>query len=193
MQLELLTERLRLTPFAASDIDLAIALFTDPEVLKYAGGAVEEEQIRSDMPNWVKRGGNGCIGIWCISVRDTAEKVGSAALLPMPIEEDDTDFSLVIPGQMPDGDVEIGFFLKRTAWGQGYATEASRRLLQLAFEASPLTEVVATFEAGNAASRHVLLKAGFVDRGMRRCYGEEAPDYRITRDEWLSLRRPLNV
>ena len=32
-------------------------------------------------------------------------------LLPMPVEEDDTDYSLVVPGQMPDCDVEIGYFL----------------------------------------------------------------------------------
>ena len=187
MQLELVTQRLRLTAFVADDVDLAIEMFTDPEVLKYAGGAVEEDEIRSEMPNWLKRGGNGCIGVWCISIRDGGEKIGSAALLPIPVEDDDTDFSLVIPGQMPEGDVEIGYFLKRSAWGKGYATEACKRLLQLAFEESPLTEVVATFEAGNSASRHVLKKAGFVDRGTRRCYGEDGPDYRITRDEWSRM------
>ena len=85
---------------------------------------------------------------------------------------------------MPDGDVEIGYFLKRSAWSKGYATEACRRLLQMAFEESPLAEVVATFESGNIASRNVLRKAGFMDRGMRRCYGEDGTNYRITRDEW---------
>jgi RimJ/RimL family protein N-acetyltransferase len=162
-------------------------MFTDPDVLKFAGGVVEEDEIRRDMSNWIKRGGNGCIGIWCISDRSSGEKFGSAALLPMPVEEDDTDFSLVIPGQTPGGDVEIGYFLKRSAWGKGYATEACRRLIRMAFEESHLTEVVATFEVGNVASRNVLKKAGFVDRGMTRCYGEDGPNYRITRDEWLGL------
>ena len=184
MNLVLCSERLTLTPFDAPDFELAMEMFTDPGVVKYAGGVMEEDEIRGQMPNWIKRGGNGCIGIWGISDRGSGEKLGSVALLPIPIEEDDTDFSLVIPGQMPDGDVEIGYFLKRSAWGKGYATEACRRLLQMAFEESPLTEVVATFEAGNIASRNVLRKAGFVDRGMRRCYGEDGANYRITRDEW---------
>ena len=87
---------------------------------------------------------------------------------------------------MPDNDIEIGFFLKRSAWGQGYATEISRRLLRFAFEESPLTEVVATFEPGNDASRSVLEKSGFVDHGVRWCYGEESPDYRIARSDWLA-------
>ena len=107
----------------------------------------------------------------------------------MPVEEDDTDFSLVISGQIPDGDIEIGYFLKPSAWDKGYATEAGRRLLRMAFEKSRLTEIVATFEVGNVASRNVLKKVGFVDRGMMRCYGEEGPNYRITRDEWLGLQQ----
>ena len=185
MNLVLYSKRLTFTPFNASDVDLAIELFTDAEVLKFAGGVMEEDEIRRDMSNWTKRGGNGCIGIWCISDQGSGEKLGSAALLPMPVEEDDTDFSLVIPGRMPDGDVEIGYFLKRSAWGQGYATETCKRLIRMAFEESPLTEVVATFDIGNVASRNVLEKVGFVNRGTMRCYGEEGPNYRITRDEWL--------
>ena len=130
------------------------------------------------------------LSVWCISDRGSGEKLGTAALLPIPIEEDDTDFDLVVPGRMPDGDVEIGYFLKQSTWGRGYATEAASRVIQMAFEDSPLTEVVATFEDGNASSQHVLEKVGFVDRGMRRCYGEDGPDFRITRAEWLAAHQP---
>ena len=185
MNLVLHSERLTLSPYDASNIDLALEMFTDPQVLRYAGGVQEQDEIRGQMANWTKRGGNGCIGIWCISDRRTGEKLGSAALLPMPVEEKDTDYSLVRPGQMPDGDIEIGYFLKRSAWGKGYATEACRRLIQMAFEESPLTEIVANFEEGNVASRNVLEKLGFVNHGTMRCYGEDGPNYRLTRDEWL--------
>ena len=184
MNLILHSKRLTLTPFDAPDVDLAIEMFTDPDVLRFVGGAREEDEIRRDMSNWTKRGGNGCIGIWCISETSSGEKFGSAALLPMPVEEDDTDYSLVIPGRMPDGDVEIGYFLKQSAWGKGYATEACNRLVRMAFEESRLTEVVATFEVGNIASQSVLEKAGFIDHGLMRCYGEDGPNYRIARDEW---------
>jgi len=189
MNLVLCSERLTLTPFAASDLALAIEMFTDPDVRKYAGGVMTEDEIRGQMSNWLKRGSDGCIGIWSIANRANGEKLGSAALLPIPIEEDDTDFSLLVSGQMPDGDLEIGYFLKQSAWGKGYATEACKRLLQMVFEETPLNEVVATFDDGNTASRHVLRKAGFLDRGIRRCYGEDGPDYRITRDEWTNRQQ----
>ena len=188
MNLSLTSERLLLTPFSDAEIDMAIEMFTDPEVLRHAGGAMEEQKIRAQMENWTRRGGNGCIGIWCIKNRDTLERYGSVALLPMPIEDNDTDYSLVVPGTMPEGDVEVGYFLKRSAWGNGYATEACRRIVRFAFEDSPLDEVVATFDPGNTASQRVLEKSGFVHHGTRRCYGDDGVDYRISRADWLRSR-----
>ena len=187
MRLELTTDRLLLLPTCEDDLDIAMEMFTDPEVLRYAGGAMSEDAVRSEMANWARRGGNGCIGIWTIHDRETREKYGSVALLPMPVEEDDTDYSLVVPGKMPDAEIEVGYFLKRSAWGRGYATEACTRILRFAFEESPLEEVVATIEEKNLASRDVLLKAGFVYRGTMRAYGELSPNYRISRDDWLRL------
>lgn len=179
------SERLTLNPFDETDVDIALELFTNPEVLRYVGGVMKPEEVHEDMLKWVRRGGNGCIGVWCVTASESGEKLGTAALLPMPVEEDDTNWNLLIPGQMPEVDMEVGYFLKKSAWGKGYATEACKRLLQLAFEESPLSEVVASYDAGNDASRNVLLKSGFVDRGIRRCYGEDSPDLRITREEWL--------
>lgn len=188
MNLVLHTERLTLTPYRTSDLDVTLEMFTDREVLRYAGGPMSEEKIRSGMSTWTRRGGNGCIGIWCAALTGTGSKIGTGALLPMPIEEDDTDFDLLVPDRIPDGDIEIGFFLKRSAWGNGYATEICKRLVRFAFEASPLVEVVATFEPGNEASRRVLEKSGFANLGMRWCYGEESPDYRIAKADWLAAR-----
>ena len=186
MNLLLESKRLLLKPLAEEDIDICLALFTDATVVQHAMGMSSEAEIRSQMSNWTRRGGSGCVGIWCITDKATGEKLGTGALLPMPIEDDNTDFSLVVPGTMPDADIEIGYFLKPSAWGCGYATEAAGRLLEFAFLASPLQEVVATFDEDNVASRLVLEKAGFRDHGTRRCYGEESMNFRISRDDWLS-------
>ncbi len=188
MDLVLFSKRLMLTPYSSDELDMAISMFTDPDVLRYAGGPMPEDEIVANMDNWTRRGGNGCIGIWCIKIRDTGEKLGSVALLPIPVEEQHTDYSLVVPESMPDGDIEVGYFLKRSAWGNGYATEACRRIVRFAFEESPLAEIVATFDTGNAASRNVLEKVGFVHRGTRRCYGTDGVDYRLRREDWLNTR-----
>jgi RimJ/RimL family protein N-acetyltransferase len=190
MNLLLESKRLLLKPLAQEDVDICLALYTDAAVVQHAIGMTSESEIRSQMSNWSRRGGNGCVGIWCITDKASGEKLGTGALLPMPIEDDNTDFSLVVPGTMPDADIEIGYFLKPSAWGHGYATETARRLLEFAFLDSPLQEIVATFDEENVASRIVLEKAGFRDHGTRRCYGEESMNFRISRDEWLSQPQP---
>ena len=62
MELEIFTERLRLTPFVADDIDLALEMWTDPDVVKYICDVMTEAEIRQEMPNSTKRGGNGGMG-----------------------------------------------------------------------------------------------------------------------------------
>ncbi len=182
------SERLRLTPLAVTDIDVALEMFTDPAVMRFIDGPVDEASIRAGMPTWTRRGGDGCIGIWCISSAVTGEKYGSGFLLPLPVEDSDTDWSLVRPEALPSGDVEVGYILKQSAWGKGFATETCRRLLRFAFEETPLQEVVATFDDGNAASKRVLEKTGLTCRGRRRAYGQDSPDWRIARSEWLRAK-----
>ena len=183
----LTTERLQLTPVTVADVELAVEMFTNPAVTEFVGGVMTEDDIRREMPIWTKRGGDGCIGIWCVSDAASGEKYGSGFLLPMPVEEDDTNWDHVVPGVMPEGDVEIGYVLKESAWGKGFATEVCRRLLRFAFEDTPLDEVVATFDDDNRASRRILEKSGLSCKGRRQAYGEEAAaDWRITRSEWLA-------
>jgi len=184
------SERLALTPVCPADVDIALEMFTDPEVMKYIADPMAEADIHDEMDNWMRRGGDGRFGIWCISDRRTGEKLGSAALLPLPVDEDDTNYDLLVPGEKPEGDIEVGYFLRRRAWGHGYATEVCRQLLELAFSEPPLDEVVATIDPENARSRNVLEKAGFRDHGTTRCYGEDgAPIYRITFKEWAEMAR----
>ncbi|MGI9482587.1 MAG: GNAT family N-acetyltransferase, partial [Hyphomicrobiales bacterium] len=68
-----------------------------------------------------------------------------------------------------------------------YATEACSRLLKFAFEETPLQDVVAVTDPGNATSRKVLKKSGMNYEGMRRAYAEQCPGYRITRAQWHDL------
>lgn len=187
MNLFLATERLTMRPLELGDIGLGIEMFTNPNVVRYVGDLMEVDDISGRMLTWIKRGGKGgCIGIWCVTRTDTGEKLGTGALLPIPIQEEDTNWDDVVTDVMPNGDVEVGYILKESAWGQGYATEICERLLRFVFEETPMTEVVATFDDENLKSRHVLEKCGLKDRGRRFVYGEDSVDFRITREEWMA-------
>ncbi|MCH9692887.1 MAG: GNAT family N-acetyltransferase [Gammaproteobacteria bacterium] len=189
MSLKLHTDRLTLAPLELTDVDLAIDLWTDPEVVRYICEVQSEAELREDMPDAIRRGGNGCIGIWCISDRLTGRKLGSTYLLPMPTEDDDVDYDLIAMGRMPDTDIEVGYFLTPSAWGQGYATEVCKRILRFAFQESPLNELVASIDENNAASKHVLEKSGFRYFGRTLCWGKDGPIYKISRDEWTEIQR----
>jgi RimJ/RimL family protein N-acetyltransferase len=182
VDLQLTTKRLTLRPLLMSDAGLVIEMFTDHQIMKYAGGPISEEKITEEMALYIRRGGKGCVGVWCICDRANGEALGSIALLPLPIDQDDTDWEQLLENQLPDGEIEIGYFLKRAAWGKGYATEAAERLLRFAFEDSPLEEVVAVIDPKNKSSRRVLEKIGFLSTGTRRAYGQKLPGFSITSD-----------
>lgn len=189
MNLVFVSDRLIFTPLDDDDFDLGVEQWTDPEVVRYvASRTYTIEELREEMPIVKRRGAGGCIGIWALTVKDIGEKIGTALLLPMPVEDDDTDWDLVQGDDLPDADIEIGYVLKRAAWGQGYATGACKRLLQFAFEESPLQEVVACIDPGNAASRNVLLKSGLRETGLIRAYTEMIPGFKLTKAEWLAAK-----
>ena len=188
VDLELETGRLLLRPLVEDDWDMVLETFTDPEVMKFVADISDEETLAAEMKAYIRRGAGGRIGVWCVLRRETGEKLGTSVLLPMPIEEHDTDWSLLQEDRYPDADIEVGYILKRSAWGNGYATEACRRLVQFAFEETELDEIVAVTDPRNAVSQKVLRKCGLRDEGLRRAYAEECPAFRISRKQWLELQ-----
>jgi len=84
---------------------------------------------------------------------------------------------------------QLGYWLCRGAWGHGVATEASRAVIDLRF-AEDETSVVSSHRPGNAASRNVLTKLGFVDTDLRQIthHGEgrgvDMQYMELTADAW---------
>jgi ribosomal-protein-alanine N-acetyltransferase len=56
--------------------------------------------------------------------------------------------------------VEVGWRLRRSAWGRGYATEAARACVRHAFHVLGRSEVVSFTVVGNARSRAVMERLG---------------------------------
>jgi len=59
------------------------------------------------------------------------------------------------------GEVEIGYGIVPSRQGSGYATEALRAMIAMAWADSRVLTVAAGTDPGNAASQRVLAKAGF--------------------------------
>jgi RimJ/RimL family protein N-acetyltransferase len=68
-------------------------------------------------------------------------------------------------GRRPSGNVELGYWIARLHWGQGYATEAGRQLLEIA-RTLGLPQLEAAHFLDNPASGRVLEKLGFTPTGL---------------------------
>ena len=58
--------------------------------------------------------------------------------------------------------LQIGCQLKRQYWGQGFASELLKRVLEFAIRDTGIKEVYGVFEKENIVSRRLLAKLGFV-------------------------------
>jgi len=67
-------------------------------------------------------------------------------------------------GRAPSGGVELGYWIARAHWGQGYATEAARQLVEIA-RTLRLERLEGAYFLDNPASGRVLEKLGFLPTG----------------------------
>ena len=176
------TDRLTLRPFTAEDLDDLVELDSDPDVKHFISGGTPtpREEVESEvLPHFLSfADGASGYGFWAAEEGSTGAFLGWFHLRPHAEDRPD--------------EPELGYRLRRSAWGQGYATEGSRALVDHAFTDLGASRVYAETMAVHAASRRVMEKAGL--RFVRlfhadwpvRIPGDEEGDveYAITREEW---------
>jgi RimJ/RimL family protein N-acetyltransferase len=181
------TERLSLRRFTMGDVDNVVALDGDPEVMRYISGGLPtpREEIETDiLPAWLSYYERFTgYGFWAAHEKSSSEFLGWFHFRPPP-------------GHDPH-EVELGYRLRKSAWGKGYATEGSRALIANGFSVLGVRRVFAFTMVVNAASRRVMEKAGlkFV-RIVHRDWpiyvdGDEhgETEYALTRAEWQAEQR----
>lgn len=80
---------------------------------------------------------------------------------------------------------DLGFFVHRSSWRKGYATEASRAVLDRVKRAPTIWRVWATCDVENAASARVLEKVGLSREGTLRRFAIRPNLSSEPRDAWL--------
>lgn len=136
------TPRLEIRPFEAADLDPLHAVYGDAEVMRWTGGASDRAGSEKALQTHISRHAEDGFAFWAVVERESGELIGDAGL-----------------GRLGD-EVEIGWTLRQDRWGRGYATEAARAILAIAFELTGADHVVATIHPDNAASANVAEKIG---------------------------------
>jgi len=81
--------------------------------------------------------------------------------------------------------VGIGYGAARAHWGKGYLTEATRAIIDCAFQQPSIFRVYATTDVENVASRRVLEKVGMQCEGILRKYIMHPNISDVPRDSYI--------
>jgi len=162
------TPRLELRDFVAGDLDDLYRLDSNPRVMRYVGDG--KPSSRAMVLRLLTRAIGypslyPALGLWHTSHRDSGEFVGW--------------FSLKYAGKSPD--IEVGYRLVPSAWGQGFATEGARAMVTYGFGDLTLERIIGVTHPDNRASQRVLMKAGLEPAGWGHYYDRRLKLFAATR------------
>ncbi|MBI2254989.1 MAG: GNAT family N-acetyltransferase [Proteobacteria bacterium] len=181
---DIVTERLRLRPLDVADAPEVTRLVDDFEVARYTATIPYPYDIQ--------------MALDFIATPEAAPDAASRfiddpeAALVLAVARRDNDKLLGCVGlqKTPEGP-ELGYWIGREHWRQGYAFEAAGRLVRLAFENFALPELIASAVTVNDASHRVLEKIGFTICGTGEIHSRAQNCHlpvihrRLKRNDWL--------
>ena len=143
--------------FEEDDAALIFELDSDPEVHRFLGNnplkdfSQAEEVIRLIRGQYKARG----IARWAVFAKEDNQFIGWAGF-KLNTEEMNgfVDF------------YDLGYRFQKKFWGQGYATESAKHLLEWGMINLNPEKIYAMTHKENEASRRVLIKTGFFERGI---------------------------
>lgn len=174
------TPRLLLRPLTLADEDDVFAYQSDPEVVRFIPWPVRtREQVREALQRFA--GDSGVLAI--------VEKAGGAVI----------GQTNVAVASARDRHGEFGYVVSRAYANRGFATEASARVLDYAFDVLDLHRMTARIDTRNAASAAVAAKLGMRREAELRenewfkgawssCW-----IYALLQDEWRAARGKISA
>lgn len=155
------TERLTLRAYALTDIPALVALAGAREVAATTG-RIPHPYGEADAREF-------------IASTQEDELRGTGLHLAIALRHGDGDGDTLCGGvglriEREHSRAELGYWIGLPYWGNGYATEAAKALVQYGFEILGLHRIFACHFARNSASARVLLKVGMRHEGSQRAH-----------------------
>ncbi|WP_338602614.1 GNAT family N-acetyltransferase [Saccharopolyspora sp. SCSIO 74807] len=146
----LVTDRLVLRSWEIDDAPAALEIYGDADVARWLSPIMDQvpnlAAMRVLVRQWIVEDLRAPppTGRWCIQRREDAAMLGGATLLYLP----------------PGGeDLELGWHLDPSVWGQGYASESTYALAQWAFR-HDVDEVFAVVRPENTRATSLVRRNG---------------------------------
>ena len=148
------SERLGFRNWTNDDLDEFTKLNSDEEVMKHFPTTLtrsEVEDLIKKLKNHFSKNG---FTYYAIEILETKEFIG---MIGLAFQEYKTQFTPAI---------DIGWRLKRNAWGKGYATEGAKRCLEYAFNDLDIKKIISVCTINNKKSENVMKKIGMTKIGQ---------------------------
>lgn len=148
------TERLVVRPWRNDDHDALRALATNAAVMRFIGDGHlwSEEEVEEFIRQQARLEAVRGIALGAVTERASGEIVGLGGLQPLASTDD----------------IEVGWWLRPSCVGRGYATEVGAAALRFAFDVAGAERVVAVVHPENARSRAVATRLGMRSHGTAR-------------------------
>ena len=168
----LITERLLIRPWDDLDADELFVLAKEPEIGFWCGWE-PHKSIRDTL--FVLHNSLEVDNAYAICLKDSNRIIGSIGLR----FKDETDLT------DKDDECELGYWIGKTFWGNGYAVEAANKVLEYAFKELKVSKVWCGYYDGNDRSKKVQVKLGF--EYHHRCDIVEVKQLNTTRVGYVSF------
>ena len=147
------SERLGFRNWINEDLDQFALVNSDTEVMEHFPNLLSIEEIRAFIERLQKHYSERKYTYFATEILETGEFIGFIGLVLQSFE------SLFTPA------TDIGWRLKKSSWGNGYATEGASRCLQFAFYELNIERIIATCTINNSKSEKVMQKIGMSKKG----------------------------
>lgn len=164
-----ITERLRLVPFAPAHLDDLFAMNSDPKVMRYLGPPQTRDEVAANITRQQAKWAQYGFGWWSVIERETDALIGAACLQHL--------------GHAEANPLEIGWRLRPSWHGKGYATEAGRAAMDYGFDVIGESRLMAVTELENKASARVMERLGMTYIGIQTHYDVACLTYEIKRED----------
>ena len=147
------SERLGFRNWSKDDLSEFSEINSDLEVMEHFPKPLSEQETAEFIVRLQNHYNKNGYNYFATEVLKTGELIG---FIGLAYQDYDTAFNPA---------TDVGWRLKKSAWGKGYATEGARRCLEYAFKDLKLERVISTCTLNNAKSENVMKKIGMIRKG----------------------------
>ena len=142
------SERLGFRNWNHIDLEELVELNSDEMVMEHFPKTLTENEVGELIKSLKKHFALNGFTYYATEIKETGTFVG---MIGLALQEYKTAYTPAI---------DIGWRLKRSTWGRGYATEGAKRCLEFAFNELALNTIISVCTIQNRKSENVMRKIG---------------------------------